>query len=115
LRDRVHDFALTHDGKLLAVADGYALTLRDSANGKQVARSGQHRRAVTAVACSPKQPLLVSGDKTGKVFLWDTTGRVLKRYDWGLGEVYGLTFDADGLRAAAVDASGKVVVWDIDG
>lgn len=114
-RNPVNAFGLAHDGKLLAVADGYALSLWDTSNGEKVASSGQHRRAVTAVACSPKQPLLVSGDNVGKVFLWDTTGRILKRYDWGLGAVSGLAFDPDGLRAAAVDEGGKVVVWDIDG
>jgi WD40 repeat protein len=109
------DFDLTRDGELLAVADSYALSLWDTTSGKRVAHSGQHRRAVTAVACSPKQPLLITGDSAGNVFLWDTAGRVVKRYDWGLAEVRTLTFDHDGLRAAAADLTGKIVIWDVDG
>jgi WD40 repeat protein len=110
----VNDFALSHDGKLLAVADGRALALHGTSPGDGFRRSGQHRRAVTAVACSPTQPLIVTGDKGGQVFLWDTDLRVLKRYGWGLEEVYAVAFAPDGLRVAAVDASGKVVVWDVD-
>jgi WD40 repeat protein len=110
----VDDCALTHDGRLLAVADRYALSLWSTVNGKRVVHSGQHRRAVAVVACSPTQPLIVTGDAAGKVFLWDTTGKVLKRYVWGLKDVLAITFDFDGLRAAAADSTGKVVVWDVD-
>jgi WD40 repeat protein len=114
LRYLANDFALTHDGRLLAVADGRTLSLWDASRGRRLAHSGQHKRSVTAVACSPTHPLLVTGDKGGKVFLWDTNAKVLQRYDWGLKEVSTVTFAADGLRAAAVDATGKVVLWDVD-
>jgi hypothetical protein len=39
---------------------------------------------------------------------------VLARFDWGLGEVDAMCFAPDGLRCAAVDRNGKVVVWDVD-
>jgi hypothetical protein len=110
----VNGFALSFDGSRLATAGSSALSLWDTATGERVMHSGQHRRAVTAVACSPTQPSLVSGDGAGRVFLWDTTGRVLKQYDWGLGEVVSVAFAPDGLRVAAVGASGKVVIWDVD-
>jgi WD40 repeat protein len=110
----VNNFALTYDGQLLAVADSYTLTLWNTLNGKRVAHSGQHRRGVAVVACSPTQPLIVTGDAAGKVFLWDTTGKVLKRYAWGLKDVVAITFDTEGLRAAAADCTGKVVIWDVD-
>jgi WD40 repeat protein len=114
LRGAVASFALTHDGKLLAIADSYGLTLWSTGNGKQVVRSGQHRRCVTGVACSPTRPLIVTGDNAGNIFVWDTTGRVLKRYAWGLDIVRMITFDHEGLRVAAADIRGKVVVWDVD-
>jgi WD40 repeat protein len=107
-------FALSNDGSRLATADGSVLTLWDAATGKPVGRSAKHRSRVTAVACSPVGPLLVTGDSAGKVFLWDAAGRVLTRYNWGLKEVAALAFAPDGLRAAAVDRTGKVVIWDVD-
>ena len=109
-----HDFALSNDGSRLVTVDTSGLTIRDAATGEQVVRSGKHRRTVTAVASHPTKPLLTTGDNAGNVFLWDHTGRVLTRFDWGLREVYALCFAHDGLRCAAVDAKGKVVIWDVD-
>jgi WD40 repeat protein len=109
-----HSFALSHDGNLLAVADGQALTLWSTTSGERVVHSGKHRRSVLAVACHPTRPVLVTGDRSGYVFLWDQSGQILLRYEWGLSAVSGLAFAADGLRCAAVDAAGKVVVWDVD-
>ena len=110
----VRDFALSNDGSRLATVDTSGLTIWDVPTGEQVVRSGKHKRGVTAVACSPTKPVLATGDTAGNVFLWDHAGNVLTRFDWGLGEVYGLAFAPDGLRCAAVDAKGKVVIWDVD-
>jgi WD40 repeat protein len=113
-RIQVDRFALSCNGSRLAAVSSRGLTIWDTKSGEEVIHSGKHRRSVTAVACSPNRPTLVTGDNAGKVFLWDTAGRVLKRYDWGLSNVYHVAFAPDGLRAAAVDATGKVVVWDVD-
>jgi|GEM_PF-2358209 len=110
----VNAFALTSAGDLLAVAESTALSLWNTTSGEEVFRSGKHRRKVTTVACSPAHPILITGDKAGHVFVWDYRGNILARYDWGLGEIYSLAFAPDGLRAAAVDHSGKLVVWDVD-
>jgi WD40 repeat protein len=107
-------FALSADGGHLAVVSSSGLEIWDTQTGKRVAFSGKHRRTVTAVACCPTKPVLVTGDGAGQVFLWDHTGRVLTRFDWKLSEVRALCFAPDGLRCAAVDPSGKVVVWDVD-
>jgi WD40 repeat protein len=110
----MRDLALSANGEHLAAVNSRGLTLWNTATGEQVVHSGKHRRGVTAIACSPTKPLLATGDNAGNVFFWDYTGRVLTRYDWGLGEVRALVFAPDGLRCAAVDAKGKVVVWDVD-
>jgi WD40 repeat protein len=110
----VRDFALSNDGSRLATVDTSGLTIWNATSGEEAVRSGKHRRGVTAVAYSPTKPVLVTGDNAGTVFLWDYTGRVLTRFDWGLGAVNSLAFAPDGLRCAAVDVSGKVVVWDVD-
>jgi WD40 repeat protein len=112
----VDGVALSADGKKLALVTSRGLELWDIAGREaaQVFRSGKHKRRVSAVACSPAKPLIATGDNAGNVFLWDHAGNVMMRYDWGLGEVYGLAFAPDGLRCAAVNASGKVVIWDVD-
>jgi WD40 repeat protein len=106
--------ALSGDGSRLAAAASYGLTIWDTTTGERVAHSGLHRLGVTAVACCPTKPVLVTGDRAGKIFLWDYTGRVLTRYTWKLKDIRGLAFAPDGLRCAAVDAKGRVVIWDVD-
>lgn len=109
--------ALSADGAQLATITNRGLTLWDIAGGttaREVFRSGKHKRRVTAVACDPTKPLLVTGDSAGQIFFWDHAGHILSRYDWGLGEVYALCFAPDGLRCAAADNKGKLVVWDVD-
>ena len=107
-------FALSADGTLLAAGVSTTLRIWKTENGEEVARSGKHKRSVTAVACNPTKPIIATGDNAGNVFLWDHTARVITRLDWGLGHTYGLTFAPDGLRCAAVGSNGKVVVWDVD-
>jgi WD40 repeat protein len=109
--------ALSADGSRLATVTNRVVVLWDVATGptaREVFRSGKHRRRVTAVACSPTRPMLATGDTAGQVFLWDFTGRALARFDWGLGEVRAMCFAPDGLRCAAADTVGKLVVWDVD-
>jgi WD40 repeat protein len=110
----INGFAISADGARLAVAGNRGLGLWDTATGKEALRSGKHRRAVTAVACSPAGPILATGDAAGNVFLWDHAGNVLNRYAWGLGKVNGLAFAPDGLRCAAADEKCKVVIWDVE-
>jgi WD40 repeat protein len=113
-RNPVNAFALSADGSLLALAESAALTVWNTHTSDEVFFSGKHRRKVTAVACSPTKPLIATGDSAGGIFLWEHSGNVLTRYAFGLGEIYGLAFAPDGLRCAAVDGTGKVVVWDMD-
>ena len=106
--------ALTPDGSAVAVATSRGFAAWGVASGEQLFKSGKHRRAVVDVACAPDRPLFATGDNAGAVYLWDAAGRVLNKYDWGLGCVAKLGFAPDGLRCAAMDVGGKVVVWDID-
>lgn len=110
----VNDFALSADGEFLGIAESNGFAIWNTRGRRMRVRSGKHRRSVDAVACSPLQPLFLTGDGKGKVFMWDETGRVLKQYDWRLGQIAGLAFAPDGLRAAALDFEGKVVIWDVD-
>lgn len=112
-REFRNDIALSFNGSHLVEVDNHGLSIWNTSSGEHL-RSGKHRRGVTAVACSPTRPIFVAGDSGGQVFLWDYTGRVLTRYDWGLSKVHDLCFALDSLRCAALDTKGKVVVWDVD-
>ena len=51
----------------------------------------------------------------GTVDTWDTrTGERRDSYDWKVGKLNGVAFDATGDRAAACSATGKIVIWDVD-
>ncbi len=106
-------FVLSSDGSHLATVGSRGVTLWDATTGREVWSSGKHRRGVQMVSFCPGRQLLATGDNAGGIFLWDFAGRVLTRYDFGLGDVYGLTFAPDGLRGAAVDGR-RIVIWDVD-
>jgi hypothetical protein len=113
----IGDFGLAADGSRLAVGTPRGLIVWETASGKEVVRSGKHRRGVTAVAWAPDRPILATGDNGGLVFFWDAAGRVLKQYEWRLTKVDGLAFSPDGLRCAAAGGGlghATVVVWDVD-
>ncbi|MCI0704129.1 MAG: WD40 repeat domain-containing protein [Planctomycetia bacterium] len=108
-------FAISLDGsRLVTTSSSRGVTMWNSSSGKEVWRSGKHRRGVHASAWCPTRPIFATGDSGGGVFFWDEDGHVLKRYDWKLDAVYALAFAPDGLRCAAADIRGKVVVWDVD-
>jgi WD40 repeat protein len=109
----VNDFALSSDGSHLAAVDDHVLHVWDTKRGTH-ARSARHRSPVTAVACHPTRPVLVTGDQAGKIFLWSYNCRVLTRYNWELSNVRGLAFAPDGLRCAAIGGKGAMVIWDVD-
>jgi WD40 repeat protein len=113
LKARPTRFALSADGAHLATIGTKSVTLWNAATGRELWASGKHRRGVSAAAFCPTRPLLATGDSAGNVFMWDFAGRVLARYDFGLRDVYGLTFAPDGLRCAAVGID-QVVLWDVD-
>jgi WD40 repeat protein len=55
----------------------------------------------------------VNGD--GKVDFWDAaTGERRQSFDWGVGKLYAVAFDATGDRAACCSQTGDIVVWDVD-
>jgi WD40 repeat protein len=68
-----------------------------------------------SVAFDPHGKRLVTGGINGTVAVWDaaTDGPPLTTFQWGVGPVYAVTFDRDGLRAAAAGHYGAVV-WDVD-
>lgn len=108
--------ALSRDGLLLATPIRNRVAVWDAKTSAERFAHTQHKVAVNAVALSPTRPLLVSGGNDGLVFVYDVeTGTELKRMEWKVGAIVALAFAPDGLRCAAASATGKVVVWDLDG
>ncbi len=58
---------------------------------------------------------LATANGDGKIDYWDaTTGERRESFDWGVGKLYDIAFDAAGDRAATCSVKGDVVVWDVD-
>ena len=68
-----------------------------------------------SLAFAPHGRRIVTGGIDSTVGVWDALsgGPPLRVFQWGVGPVYAVAFDRDGLRAAAVGHSG-VIVWDVD-
>src|SRR5947209_5119697 len=64
------------DGKLVAVADGKAVVLRDAASGKDLRKVLAHKNDVSAVAFAPDGRVIASADKAGLVVTFEAaTGK----------------------------------------
>src|SRR5439155_5160624 len=80
---------------------------------------------IDALAFTPDGRRLLAGSAVGAVRVWDVPElppaaadvKPVPRavYDWGVGPVTAVAVAADGLTAAAGGATGRVVVWDLEG
>lgn len=108
------------DGALLAAGSGgyepdYAVRLWDVARGEVRQVLSGHEHDVNALAFSPDDRLLASGDAEGGTRLWDVaSGDLLQALDQGRG-VYGLAFRPDGRRLASAGFDGLVWIWGVPG
>jgi WD40 repeat protein len=80
-----------------------------------VERTGSTHGGWLSVAFDPHGRRIVTGGIDSTVAVWDATsaGPPITTFQWGVGPVYAVTFDRDGLRAAAAGHSGAIV-WDVD-
>lgn len=103
------------DGCMLACCAGALVTLWHSTQQRQIQALIGHTALVSAVAFSPSNRVLLTGSCDRTVKLWDAqTGQLICTYEWPIGAVAAVTVSADGLRAAAGDNAGQVVIWDLD-
>jgi WD40 repeat protein len=106
------------DGKTLAIGDGEGrLRLVELETGRTILSVTAHPEAITAVAWSPKAPILASGSGFlgGPIRLWDAdSGKrlgVLEGHtSWITRE---LTFSADGKLLYSASADQTIRIWDV--
>lgn len=109
--------AVSRDGRWAAVCpgSGSSVLLWDLNDLQRKPRRlvGPTRKHVRCGAFSPGGRILAVGGNDGRVTFWDAiAGKPIESFDWGLGRVGAVGFAPDGLRCAACDDRGRVVIWD---
>jgi WD40 repeat protein len=107
--------ALSPDGTFLAAVSGQTLWVWDVARQEAVARKKVGKLHFKAAAFSPDGRWLATARNDATIRFYDTHGwGEGPAFDWDIGPLVSVAFAADGMRAAAGSAKGKIVVWDVD-
>lgn len=113
---RPHRIACTANGEFVAMlANGHLSVWNLTTRTPVVMRTGPEHGGWLSVAFDPHGRRIVTGGIDSTVAVWDavTNGPPLTTFQWGVGPVYAVAFDREGLRAAAAGHSGAIV-WDVD-
>ncbi len=111
--DRVHQVAISPDGRRLAVADDRGVVrLLDTANGDVVA-SHEGRGPMLAVAYAPDGRTVAAGDREGLIYFLDAGGLRPRQVVPGDDrDLRCLAFSPDGRTLAAAGLGQVVRLWD---
>jgi WD40 repeat protein len=110
--DRVNAVTFVSNEQLV-VAAGRSVRLWNGLDGNSVRKFRAFRKYADALAVSPDLKLFAAGSRDGVVRVWDAaSGREVKEYEWGVGEVKEIAFSPDGATAAAAGAA-AVAIWDV--
>jgi WD40 repeat protein len=105
--------AYSHDGSLLAWAEGPRAVIIPAAGGEPKVLKG-HLLSVTALAFSPDGKRLVTCGSDDSARIWDVaTGDCLRTLDHGADANCGC-FSPDGTLIATGAADGNVRIWDVE-
>lgn len=111
---QIHALAIEPNGLTVIAGTHTGLEMWRSEGDSRHAELASEVAPVRALVLGASGRLLVGGD--GGVEWWHIqTGERLARHDWGIGPVTAVALDSTGTLAVAGDATGRVVVWDVDG
>ena len=111
----IYDLCFTSKGGSLAIADNNTIKVF-SVNSKELVSEFKngHTSQIRAIDISKDSSLLVSGDKEGKIVLWDfKNNTILKTLTFQKGIVTSLKFSPDGKYFASGGIDNKVYLYDI--
>lgn len=112
-----HCFALSGDGKLLAMGAENGISLWDVGQQKVVRELMGIEHRVSSLAFYPAATHLLAGEVGGGLALWDVEARkVVRRYvsSKSTADVTTLNFLPDGLHFLAGDAKGGLRLWHVN-
>jgi WD40 repeat protein len=107
---RVSAFALSPDGKLLALAEGPQIKLRSSTD-ESLSHSLAHETVVELLAFSNDGRMLVSADESGTIKIWEVNEGQLKQSISTGNIVTALAIDPSGQYLASAGADYLISVW----
>jgi WD40 repeat protein len=111
----VRTVALSPDGRSVAWCAATHLNLWRLDPPREVAHHALGKTHFFAVAFHPSGGFLASVNGDGKVDYWDAhSGEHRQAFDWKVGKLHDVAFDASGDRAACCSQGGEIVVWDVD-
>jgi WD40 repeat protein/serine/threonine protein kinase len=105
--------AWSPDGRVLALEAADDLVLVEADADRAIRRLPKIGPAVHAVAWSPGQGTLATGDAAGNLRAWDLdSGTVRELPGLEAGPIHAIAWSADGSRLAAAGEAGVIHLWD---
>jgi WD40 repeat protein len=111
----VRSVALSPDGSTVVWCAGSQLHLWRTAPLVEVAHHNLGKTHFFCVTFHPSSDFFATANGDGKVDYWNgRTGEHRQAFDWKVGKLHAVAFDATGDRAACCGKNGEIVVWDVD-